>query len=83
MTPTQSPQVMVWGAISSRWATPLMLIIVSVDSQKYIEILEETLISTIDLLYPDGYIFQQDNAPCHKSRIAKKWFENYRVVVMD
>jgi hypothetical protein len=37
----------------------------------------------MDFLYPDGYIFQQVNAPCHKSRIEKKWFEDNRMVVMD
>jgi hypothetical protein len=81
--PTHSPQVMVWGAISSRGATPLIFIKGSVNSQKYIKILEEALISTMDFLYPDGYIFQQDNAPCHKSRIVKKWFKDNLVVIMD
>jgi hypothetical protein len=80
--PTHSLQVMVRSAISSRGATPLIFIKGSVNSQKYIEILE-AFISTTDFLYPDGYIFQQDKASCHKSRIAKMWFEDNRVVVMD
>jgi hypothetical protein len=37
----------------------------------------------MDTLYPDGYIFQQDNAPSHKSRTAKNWFADIGLVVMD
>jgi len=81
--PTRSPQIMVWGGISTRGSTPLIFIEGSVDTQKYIEILEEGLIKTMDILYPDGYVFQQDNAPSHKSRTAKKWFSDIGLVVMD
>jgi hypothetical protein len=81
--PTRSPQITVWSGISTRGSTPLIFIEGSVDTQKYIEILEKDLIKTMDNLYTDGYIFQQDNAPIHKSRTAKKWFADIGLVVKD
>jgi hypothetical protein len=61
---------MVWGGISSRGATPLVFIKGGVGAEKYIKILEECLLTTMNFLCPDGFIFQQDNAPAHRANIT-------------
>ena len=47
-------QIMVWGGISLRGTTPLKHVFGSINSDKYIEILNECLIPTCETLYPDG-----------------------------
>jgi transposase len=81
--PSRSPQVMVWGGISSRGATPLIFVKGSIDAKNYIKILEEGLISTMNFLYPEGFIFQQDNAPSHRAKITKKWLKDNGLVIME
>ena len=44
----------------------------------YIETLENYLLLSIELLVPDpqnleSFVFQQDNAPCHRAKIVKIW----------
>ncbi len=74
------------GGISLRGATPLAFIRGSVNTEKYIEILDEHLFSTMDFLYSDssdGWKFQQDNASYHTSVKAKEYFEKIALVVIE
>jgi hypothetical protein len=74
------------GGISLRGATPLAFIRGSVNTEKYIEILDEHLFSTMDFLYSDssdGWKFQQDNASCHTSVKAKEYFEKIALIVIE
>ena len=73
-SPKHPNKTMVWGAISMRGKTPLKVIRGSIDRFSYVEILNECLIPTADELYPDGWTFQQDNAPPHTARSTKQWF---------
>jgi len=77
------PKIMVWGGISARGVTPLAVIQGSVDSDKYQEILNGYLFPTMDVLYPEGYTLQQDNARPHVSLSSKKFFEDHGLKVMD
>ena len=55
------------------------------NSAKYIDILENILtrsLSKLELAQND-FVFQQDNAPCHVSKISKKYFEDHRINLMD
>jgi hypothetical protein len=63
MTPKHGPTLMVLGVIDLRGATTLKIGMGSVDSERYIDILHENLLPTTSVLYPDGYIPQQDNTP--------------------
>lgn len=80
--PKYGPARMVWGGISVRGVTPLVLIKGTVNTDRYLLILEEAMIPTMSALYPDGYVFQQDNAPCHKSGKAAAWFGNSGINVL-
>jgi hypothetical protein len=74
---------MVWGGISSRNATPLVFIKGGVVAEKYIKVLVEGLLSTMNFLYPDGFIFQRDNVPAHRANITKRWLRDRNLVIMD
>ena len=80
--PKHPGTTMVWGAISVRGKTPLKVVRGSIDRFAYVNILTECLVSTANALYPDGWSFQQDNAPPHTARSTKEWFESSKIDVM-
>lgn len=80
--PQRSPAVMVWAGISARGPTEPCIVTGSVDQWGYQEILNEYLLVTMDTLYPDGYVFMQDNAPPHKATSTKKWLERNQIEVL-
>ncbi|GFV60598.1 transposable element Tcb1 transposase [Trichonephila clavipes] len=72
-----APGIMVWGGIEYHSRTPLIRIAGTLNSQRYIsEVLE-----TVVLPYFQGLataIFQQDNARPHVARIVQRFFVNYQ-----
>ena len=76
------PKLMIWGGISMRGATPVASIAGTVDSDAYQRILSGYLLPTMGTLYPEGFILQQDNAPCHVSRSSKKFYEEHGIEVL-
>ena len=51
----------------------------------YIETLENALIPTRDIFFSgdDQWVFQQDNAPCHKAKSVTAWFKANQVNVLS
>ena len=64
---------MVWGAISLRGTSALNFCKKSINSVEYQRTLDNFLRPMIDIFYPDGCEFQQDNAPCHVSKSTKEF----------
>ena len=76
--------IMVWGCISRKGMGILEKVEGRLDGNGYINILENALIPTRDMLsMPTGWLFQQDNATCHTSRLVKQWFNDENVTVMN
>ena len=76
--------IMVWGCINARGVGILSKVDGRLNGEAYIEILENALIPTTHMLaIPNGWIFQQDNATCHTSRLVNDWFAEENITVMD
>ena len=75
--------VMIWGGISWRGMTPLVIIKDKVDAVKYAEMLEEIVAPWCEETYPNGFTFQQDGAPSHTALHTKEFFMDMSWNVMD
>ena len=53
----------VWGGVSLRGTTPLCVFLGNMNSEMYKSIQEGHFLMSEEVLYPDGFIFQQDNVP--------------------
>ena len=50
------------------------------NSACYLKVLGQELQWTQRDLYPEGnLVFQDDNAPCHRSKVVKTWFKDNNI----
>lgn len=71
--------VLVWGCMSASGVGKLVFIDGNMDQNMYLNILQDNLQASVDLLgLPPNWIFQQDNDPKHTARLIKEWLL-YRV----
>ncbi|GFV00584.1 DDE_3 domain-containing protein [Trichonephila clavipes] len=69
---------MVWGCMSSHGFGRLHIVSGTVKAMDYIEILQNKLLPTArDLFGNQSWIFQDDNAPCHRAKVVQKWYRLY------
>lgn len=80
--PKYTPKIMIWRGIAERGKTPLKFCRKIMNSDEYIETIDGYLLTTMSTLYPDGFIFQQDNAPCHVSKKTREFLENSDIPVL-
>ncbi|GFV77299.1 transposable element Tcb1 transposase [Trichonephila clavipes] len=77
-------KVMVWGCMSSHGVGRFHIVSGTVKAIDYIEILQNKLLPTArDLLGNQAWIFQDDNAPCHRAKVVQKWLEDHTVNRMN
>lgn len=76
--------VMIWGSITYNGVGTLSRVNGTINSDKYIEILENNLWPVIARHFPDdNYIFMDDNAPVHRSRVTKAYIEENDIHGME
>ena len=75
--------IMVWGCFSSKGVGRLVIIDGNMDALKYIKILDTNLIESARIMGLNSFIFQQDNDPKHKSKLATEYFNDKKIKVMD
>ena len=64
---------MIWGAFTVHDYTPLYIVQGdTLNSQRYIHLLQDALQPNLPTLLPNSGLLQQDNAPAHASRATKK-----------
>ncbi|KAF2882630.1 hypothetical protein ILUMI_23529 [Ignelater luminosus] len=76
--------VMVWGSMSAKGIGKLHFIIGTVDTNKYLQILEESLVPLMEkyLISGQDFIFHQEGAACHTSKQSLKWLDDYSILLL-
>ena len=72
-------KVHIWGGISKRGATKLVIFSGIMNATRYTDILCESLLPFISTVYPDCHKFQQDNDPKHTSRYAQDFYKRENI----
>ena len=72
--PKHPLKIMIWGCFSANGVCRIKVIEGSMNSNEYINTLETKMVPSVHHLFPDGqYTFQDDGAPCHRSKIVQEW----------
>lgn len=74
---------MIWGAFSYYGVGPIYWIKPIMDRHVYVEILKNVMLPYAEEEMPLRWVFQQDNDPKHTSKLAKEWFQDNNVEVME
>lgn len=75
--------VMFWGSMSYNGVGDLVPVDGSMNQHQYLRILNECAFPSGDRLIGEAFILQQDNAPCHKSRMITKCLAEIGVQTLD
>ena len=78
--PKHPVKIHVWGGISKRGATKIVMFTGIMDAPRLKQILEVGLLPFIQEVYPDGHRLYQDNDPKHTSSSVSDFFEEHGVV---
>ena len=77
--PKHPPKVHVWGGISNRGPTNIVIFTGIMTAIRYTSILEAGLLPYTRVTFPSGYRLQQDNDPKHCARFTQSFFEEHHV----
>ena len=74
----------IWGCISGSGTGCCFIYNNRMDQFQYLEVLDNYLLPSLEILISGGdeWIYQQDNALCHKAKTVMKWFEETNVDVL-
>jgi transposase len=77
--------LMMWGCMTTKGVGFACRIIGRMTGQSYVNILGNEFLPTLDYFRwrKEDIIFQQDNDPKHKSKVAQEWFEDNEVEVLQ
>ena len=79
-----SERVSLWGCFCARGVGQAEIFVGEFDAARYVDILQHNLIQTALHFYSrEAWWFQQDNAPQHTSHLARRWFHNHGVNLID
>lgn len=74
--------VMIWGCFSGIGTGILRFTDGTMNSAEYISTMKDNMLPSAKKLHNNYFVYQQDNAPCHKSRATMKWFEDNEVPLL-
>lgn len=79
--------IMIWGCMSANGVGEMFICEGRMNSAHYIKILKDALQSSYRKIFGHlnsrNIIFQQDNAPCHKSNATMKWMAKNKIQLLD
>ncbi len=70
---------MVWGSFAGNIA----IVSETLNSLAYIDPLTTNLKKSLGIMNLSEYTFQQDNAPCHKSKVTMTYFNEKSIKLME
>jgi transposase len=76
-------KIMVWGCMAASGVGRLHIVEGMVNAAKYIDILQKCMIPSAEKLFRDRFIFQDDNAPCHRAKLVSAWKKQNKIVTLD
>ena len=77
-------RVMIWDGMASNDIGRLHICEGMMNATKYAAVLETKLLASVRSLFLNEYwIFQDDNAPCHRAKLVKRWMQSHRVAQMN
>lgn len=82
-TSTYAPKVQVWGAISAQGKAYLEIFYGNMDSDLYMDILEDRFEPIALEIMGDSWILQHDGARCHTSRAVTELLEEMEIETLD
>ena len=76
--------IMVWSCMTAHGIGRLEIVSGMMNAMKYIDVLENKMLPSARSLFSDNdWIFQDDNAPCHRAKKVQHWYRTHRVKRMD
>ena len=76
-------KIMVWGMMTADGPGPIHRVVGSMNSAQYFQVLEDKMLPAARAKYGSNFIFQQDNAPCHVSKVMRAWFDDDSVSTLN
>ena len=85
LTIKHPPSIIIWGWMAAHGVGRLHIVEGMMNAMKYKKVLEEKMLRSARDLFADGnpWFFQDDNVPCHRANLVKKWYEENGVIRMD
>ncbi len=77
--PKHPPKVNIWGGISKKGATCIVIFTGILIATRYTDILDAALVPLLNAQFSDGHRFQQDNDPKHTSRWSQEYFRENEI----
>jgi hypothetical protein len=72
------------GVVSWNGPGPLVILHGNINAEGYKDILTRYILPRVeDQFDDDNYLYQHDNAPCHKAKSVREWFVDNKVPGMD
>lgn len=75
--------VMVWAGFGEKFKTNVHFVKTTMNSTGYTQVLEDALIPFGRRNFNNDYIFQHDNAPCHRAKNTANWMSDKEITVME
>ena len=63
--------------------TVLRFIQDTMNSEEYIQTMKDNMLPSAQKLHNGYFVYQQDNAPCHKSAATMEWFEQEGIPLLE
>lgn len=80
---TRRGSCLVWGCFSAHGMGSLHYFKGTIKSHEYIDILENVMLPYASQFLQQGFIYQEDNDPKHRSKDVQPWFSLHQVTRLD